>query len=158
MIDTRTTVPRRLWSKEVKRLAGNRCICCGSVGGDTIKTRLESHHVFMREECPDLENVLENGVCLCHACHYAAHNGDYTKFGQRRAVGVGSSRYPDKDTAAIRQAIIEHVQNTAIFQAPKEYLTGVKAHAEERGESVNGFIKRAIDETMERDQAKEGRG
>ncbi len=27
----------------------------------------------------------------------------------------------------------------------------VKAHAEARGESVNGFIKRAIQETMERD-------
>lgn len=27
----------------------------------------------------------------------------------------------------------------------------VKAHAEARGESVNGFINRAIDETMERD-------
>lgn len=29
----------------------------------------------------------------------------------------------------------------------------IKAHAEARGESVNGFIKRAIDEAMERDNA-----
>lgn len=29
----------------------------------------------------------------------------------------------------------------------------IKAHAEVRGESVNGFIKRAISETMERDDA-----
>ncbi len=29
----------------------------------------------------------------------------------------------------------------------------IKAHAEVRGESVNGFIKRAIDEAMERDNA-----
>lgn len=28
----------------------------------------------------------------------------------------------------------------------------VKGHAEDRGESLNGFINRAIDETMERDQ------
>lgn len=27
----------------------------------------------------------------------------------------------------------------------------VKAHAEQHGESLNGFINRAIDETMERD-------
>jgi len=27
----------------------------------------------------------------------------------------------------------------------------IKAHADSRGESVNGFINRAIDETMERD-------
>ena len=29
----------------------------------------------------------------------------------------------------------------------------IKAHAESRGESVNGFINRAIDEAMERDKA-----
>ncbi len=29
----------------------------------------------------------------------------------------------------------------------------IKAHAAERGESVNGFIKRAIDETMSRDNS-----
>ena len=29
----------------------------------------------------------------------------------------------------------------------------VQAHAEAQGESVNGFINRAIDETMERDKA-----
>ena len=28
----------------------------------------------------------------------------------------------------------------------------IKAHAESMGESVNGFINRAIDETMERDK------
>lgn len=27
----------------------------------------------------------------------------------------------------------------------------IKAHAEQRSESINGFIKRAIDETIERD-------
>ena len=32
----------------------------------------------------------------------------------------------------------------------------IKAHAVARGESVNGFIGRAIDETMERDKAAPG--
>ncbi|MGN0455138.1 MAG: hypothetical protein ACI4G1_08220 [Ruminococcus sp.] len=31
----------------------------------------------------------------------------------------------------------------------------IKSHAESKGESVNGFVKRAIDETMERDNAAE---
>ena len=31
----------------------------------------------------------------------------------------------------------------------------VKAHAEQHGESLNGFFNRAIDETMERDNEKE---
>lgn len=35
---------------------------------------------------------------------------------------------------------------------PKGGKDTIKAHAEARGESVNGFVKRAIDETMERDR------
>jgi len=36
---------------------------------------------------------------------------------------------------------------------PKGQKGVVQAHAEARGESVNGFINRAISETMERDGA-----
>ena len=35
----------------------------------------------------------------------------------------------------------------------KEKYEVIKAHADKKKESVNGFIKRAIDETMERDSA-----
>ena len=35
----------------------------------------------------------------------------------------------------------------------KEHYEKIKAHAEGRRETVNGFIKRAIDETMERDNS-----
>ena len=34
---------------------------------------------------------------------------------------------------------------------PKGNKEKIKAHAQARGESLNGFINRAIDETMERD-------
>ena len=36
---------------------------------------------------------------------------------------------------------------------PKGQKDTIKAHAEARGESVNAFVNRAIDETMERDGA-----
>ena len=35
---------------------------------------------------------------------------------------------------------------------PKGKKEEIKSHAEKRGESVNGFINRAISETIERDQ------
>lgn len=35
---------------------------------------------------------------------------------------------------------------------PKGEKEIIKAHADKTGESVNGFINRAIDETMERDK------
>lgn len=38
---------------------------------------------------------------------------------------------------------------------PKGHLDEIKAHAQTLGESVNGFINRAIDHEMERDQASE---
>lgn len=41
--------------------------------------------------------------------------------------------------------------------APKGKKARIKSHAEARGESVNGFINRAIDEAMERDNATKGR-
>ena len=45
---------------------------------------------------------------------------------------------------------------------PKGHKDAIKAHAEARSESVNGFINRAIEETMERDNvapaASEGPG
>lgn len=40
--------------------------------------------------------------------------------------------------------------NLTVDKGQKEII---KAHADERGESVNGFIKRAIDEAIERDNA-----
>lgn len=39
---------------------------------------------------------------------------------------------------------------------PKGRREIIKAHADARGESVNGFINRAIAETMERDNKKGG--
>ena len=39
---------------------------------------------------------------------------------------------------------------------PKGKKDVIKAHAETQGESVNGFINRAIDETMGRDNAAPG--
>lgn len=38
---------------------------------------------------------------------------------------------------------------------PKGQKDLLKAHAEKHGESVNGFIQRAISEAMERDNSKE---
>ena len=40
--------------------------------------------------------------------------------------------------------------------APKGARDVIKAHAEAQGESVNGFINRAVKETMERDKGTQG--
>ena len=45
----------------------------------------------------------------------------------------------------------DKVYDKTLIRLPKGQLDTVKAHAEARGESMNGFVNRAISETMERD-------
>ena len=57
---------------------------------------------------------------------------------------------------AQQKAVTKYVKNKYDrfgLTMPKGKLDIIKAHAEARGESVNGFINRAIEETMERDKA-----
>lgn len=46
-------------------------------------------------------------------------------------------------------------QDKILLALPKGQKEVIKAHAGKRGESVNGFIGRAIKETIERDDAQE---
>ena len=48
---------------------------------------------------------------------------------------------------------IEKTYDRINLTVPKGQKDIIKAHAESHGESVNGFINRAIDETMDRDKA-----
>ncbi|MGN0171199.1 MAG: hypothetical protein ACI39E_00275 [Acutalibacteraceae bacterium] len=53
------------------------------------------------------------------------------------------------------QRYIKNNYDTVVLRIQKGRKAEIKAHADERGESVNGFINRAIDETIERDTANE---
>ncbi len=58
-------------------------------------------------------------------------------------------------TKAQQKAVNKYVKanyDRIEYKAPEGRKAEIKAHAEERGESVNGFINRAIDETRERDK------
>lgn len=57
---------------------------------------------------------------------------------------------------AQRKAVQKYVQNNydriASITVPKGHKAEIQAHAKARGESMNSFINRAIDEAMERDR------
>lgn len=60
-------------------------------------------------------------------------------------------------TKAQQKAVSKYMkENYDVYQIrmPKGRKDIIKAHAECRGESVNGFINRAIEEAMERDGEK----
>lgn len=51
---------------------------------------------------------------------------------------------------------MQKVYDRINLTVPKGEKDTIKDHAESMGESVNAFIKRAIDETIARDKQKEG--
>lgn len=63
-------------------------------------------------------------------------------------------------TEAQKRAQKNYMEKFVVVRArlkPQKYEV-IKAHAEARGESMNAFINRAIDETMERDKDGESNG
>ena len=64
---------------------------------------------------------------------------------------------PEK-TEAQKRAQKAYMEKFAVARVrmDREKYEAVQAHAEAHSESVNGFINRAIEETMERDKAASG--
>lgn len=56
------------------------------------------------------------------------------------------------DATAYQNKFIAKAYDRINLTVPKGKKEIIQAHAEARGESVNGFINRAIDEAMERDK------
>lgn len=57
-----------------------------------------------------------------------------------------------KTSAASKNKWIASAYDRINLTVPKGQKEEIQAHAETYGESVNGFINRAIEETMKRDQ------
>lgn len=62
------------------------------------------------------------------------------------------ARPKTKTTAQIKNDYARKAYDDVRLQVKKGKKEIIKAHADSKGESVNGFINRAIDETMERDR------
>ncbi len=57
-----------------------------------------------------------------------------------------------KQQASVSKYVREHYDRISVT-VPQGKKAELQKHAMAQGESVNGFINRAIDETMERDQS-----
>lgn len=60
------------------------------------------------------------------------------------------SRYTEAQARAAKKYLTDSVEDIRI-RVPKGRKAEIKAHAESHGESVNAFIIRAVNETIERD-------
>ena len=131
-----------IWAERIKALDNFRCAYCGST------ENLNACHIKSRSEYPELSENIENGITLCRKCHYALHYGDWDpKRSIRKWAWCEMSVSPD----IINQFVSDYDATRIVLSIPKEKFTKIQAHAAARGESVNGFINRAIDNQMERD-------
>lgn len=55
-----------------------------------------------------------------------------------------------KQQASVTKYVKDHYDRISVT-VPQGKRDQIKAHAESQGESVNGFVNRAIDEQMQRD-------
>ena len=134
-------VPAYRWAKTVKKLDNWTCAFCGST------QYLEAHHIQPRTTNPELQTDLENGITLCHECHYAAHGGGYMTTKHVYAIKKFAV-----DPALVQNFIQDYVDTRIILAIPHNMVNTIKTHAEQRGESLNGFINRAIENQIEQDR------
>lgn len=60
------------WSKAVRERDGHKCVLCGSV-----KTPQAHHWYFTKAQGNNTRWEVDNGVCLCYACHmFKIHQGN----------------------------------------------------------------------------------
>lgn len=105
-------VPKYMWAKEIKKLDGDKCVFCGSTD------KLEAHHIMQRATNPDSETDLENGITLCHRCHYTAHDSNYT------ANGLRGPRFQKMttDPATMREFVREYYESKVVLEFSCGYL------------------------------------
>lgn len=125
-----TYVPGYKWAKEVKRLYGYTCVNCGRTFENDC---MQAHHIVPRSKDRKLENILENGVALCHWCHWKMHSR-------------GGREISDSPCAKeITRKIQEIKECEIILTIDKGVLDRL---AEKHGEKLNEYINRLIDEEM----------
>lgn len=56
------------WRIAVLRKDNYTCVLCGRLGG-----KLSAHHIKQWSEYPELRYDLNNGQCMCYACHMEFH-------------------------------------------------------------------------------------
>lgn len=73
-----------------------------------------------------------------------------------KLIGRGDVRMPTSEARLrINKKYITEKLDEVKFRVPKGEKAVIQQHAARQGESVNGFIARAVKETMERDDKKE---
>ena len=130
------TVPQYKWARTLKAICDNRCVICGST------EKLEAHHIIPSSLRPDLANDLNNGLCLCHTCHWLYHNGNY---GNNPKIDHNYIRPVDLDRFKMVKDFKEHCALIILTADQKKMIEDAAA---KNGETVNDMIVRLTEEDL----------
>ena len=122
-----------VWSHAVKELSGTVCAICG------CSEHLEAHHIVPYSRDESLARDLSNGVCLCHHCHYLAHNRSFCDVGRENRLG---HRLPPRDKECAE--VFEYLDKLVVLLVPKGQKATVERAAQAAGESVNLYTQKAL--------------
>lgn len=134
-----TCVPMQMWARMVKELGECECAICGAT------SNLQAHHILPRSQYPEYANDLNNGLCLCRRCHYLYHNGKYDSTGDQ---WQGIQRPPIKEYEAVK----EFRDKCTVVLIPRGTVKRIQA----TGQSVNGFVVRAVLDRLRELEAAQG--
>lgn len=83
---------RELFKELVFKRANGLCEACLTSGA--YSAAKDAHHVLERRLWPDGGYYLDNGVALCHPCHYRAETTEYSCSFLREAAGISKILLP----------------------------------------------------------------
>lgn len=137
-------VHKSKWARIVKEMAGNKCVICGATG------RLESHHIIPRSLAPNLENDIDNGICLCHTCHYFYHDCSYTNDGLNH---VSSYKYWPEEKRRHYDMVQDFKQNWIylVFPAEMRIRERLEHVAMKTGRTIDDVVIDAIEAQLTAD-------
>lgn len=131
-------VPTYRWAREVKALDGNACVYCGSTD------KLEAHHIQQKALAEESKTDLENGITLCHKCHYTAHGANYTTRNCTFSGWRGFSTTPQE----MKSFIADYAERKVVIAMSKGKKEEIKAAAIAAGESMNQYIITAVEQRL----------
>lgn len=74
LVQLRSSPEYRRWRRAVFERDNYICQECRVLSSPGVQVYLHAHHIAEFSQHPDLRLVLENGITLCDACHYALHH------------------------------------------------------------------------------------
>jgi hypothetical protein len=132
-------------STECKKLAGNKCVICGSI------EHLHAHHLTYKnlgdEEQADLQ-------CVCHSCHEAIHGFKFDS----HAKTQGTRKMKMKDYCTMQEQVVKSTQDLKIWNLlinshkkdgsvkdRTDFLSvnGLAKHFECSRQNISSFIRRS---------------